>query len=416
LRRIVLLVSAFPKLSESFLFEKFRRLRAAGWDVWVVCRRSERRQWEGFASRADGAGLRRRVRVQWPQKPRWLAALLIPAALLRCLARRPAAAWRYLRTGSGALRRLYRDAELICLSPDLLHFEFGALAAERMNAPGLLGCRSVVSFRGYDLHASGLDQPDYYRDVWEKADALHFLGEDLWRAARLRGCPPEKPHVLIPPAVDPTFFEPDPAPAARAAEGSAQPLRVLSVGRLDWRKGYEYALEAVRLLLAAGVPVRYRIVGDGEYLEAVAFARHQMGLEETVELVGERNAAEIREEMRRADVLLHAAVSEGFSNAVLEGQAMALPVVCTDAGGLPENVSDGETGYVVARRDAPALADRLAALARDPGLRRRMGEAGRRRVMERFRVEHQISAFERLYRDVLDATSGPPALAAAEEA
>jgi colanic acid/amylovoran biosynthesis glycosyltransferase len=99
-------------------------------------------------------------------------------------------------------------------------------------------------------------------------------------------------------------------------------------------------------------------------------------------------------------------VSEGFCNAVLEAQAMGLPVVCTDADGLPENVEDGVTGLVAPRRNPKALSDALAALAADPDRRARMGSAGRARVASRFRLEEQIDAFSRLYESVLSGRPG----------
>jgi colanic acid/amylovoran biosynthesis glycosyltransferase len=111
--------------------------------------------------------------------------------------------------------------------------------------------------------------------------------------------------------------------------------------------------------------------------------------------------------MQSADVLLHAAVSEGFCNAVVEAQAMELPVVCTDADGLRENVADGETGFVVERRNPAALAGKVEKLAQDPQLRRRMGEAGRRRVTSRFQLRDQIDRFERFYSAILGREVAP---------
>jgi len=132
----------------------------------------------------------------------------------------------------------------------LLHFEFGSLAPERMHLKELLGCQVVVSFRGYDLNSVGLDQPDYYRVVWEVADALHLLGQDLWQRAQQRGCPADKRHTLIPPSIDTDEFR---SQDRDAEDNLERPLRILSVGRLDWRKGYEYALQAIRLLLDRGI-------------------------------------------------------------------------------------------------------------------------------------------------------------------
>ncbi len=79
---------------------------------------------------------------------------------------------------------------------------------------------------------------------------------------------------------------------------------------------------------------------------------------------------------------------------------MRLPVVVSDAGGLPENVADGVTGFVVPRRDPDAMAEKLAILINDPELRQEMGLAGRQRVEALFRLEDQIRAFGSLYDEV----------------
>ena len=100
-------------------------------------------------------------------------------------------------------------------------------------------------------------------------------------------------------------------------------------------------------------------------------------------LLGVQARSLVKQHMLWADVLLHAPVFEGFSNAALEAQAMTLPVVCTDAGGLGEAVADGESGFVARRRDAEGLADGLMRLAEDPGLRTAMGSAGRRPCIHR---------------------------------
>ncbi len=404
--RIVFVVPAFPKLSETFIVSKFLGLLKRGWDVHIVCGQSAEEEWHRF-SELDTKAIHRRVHVTLPTHPRWMVPLLFPVTLARALMANPKGTLRYLRQGwrrwgIGVLRHFYLDAEIVRLRPQILHFEFGALAVGRMHLKDLLGCKVVVSFRGYDLNYVGLEEPLYYHEVWDKADALHLLGEDLWRRAQRRGCPQDKPHALIPPAIDTGFWNPGRRRRHVDKTGSAErPLRILSVGRLEWKKGYEYALQAVALLMAQGLQCEYHIVGDGSFLEPVAFARHQLGLEKEVKLLGALPREEVYEQMLWADVFLHAAVSEGFCNAVMEAQAMMLPVVSSDADGLPENVADGVTGFVVPRRNPRALAERLALLAADPDLRQRMGEAGRRRVLTHFRLEDQIEAFDRLYHMVL---------------
>ena len=86
---------------------------------------------------------------------------------------------------------------------------------------------------------------------------------------------------------------------------------------------------------------------------------------------------------------------------IIEAQAAGLPVVVSDAGGLPENVENGVTGFVVPRRDPEALAEKLIALAGDPALCQKMGQAGRQRAMTRFDLANQVQAFVTLYHDLV---------------
>ena len=400
----MLIVEAFPKASETFIVRRFAGLLEKEWDVHIVCNRSESEELEKTPNLKSEAGLRQRIHRRWPTEPRPAVIFLFTVLFLRVLILSPFRTWRYFsrgfrRFGFDIFLRFYLDSELILLGPDLIHFEFGALAVGRAYLKELLACKMTVSFRGYDLNFSGLDKPRYYEEVWNTADGIHCLGSDLWRRARRRGCPPEKFHALIPPAIPADFFKPE----GRTSGKAGTLVRILSVGRLEWKKGYEFALEAVRILKNQGVRVDYRIVGGGPYLEAVAFCRHQLGLEDCVHLLGVLTPGQIREEMNRADIFLHAAVSEGFCNAVLEAQSMELPVVCTDADGLPENVADGETGFVVPRRDPSALAEKMNLLAQSPDLRKQMGRSGRQRVLAHFQLSDQIKAFEDFYRRVLNA-------------
>ncbi|MDX6689188.1 MAG: hypothetical protein QOG15_645 [Solirubrobacteraceae bacterium] len=364
--RVVMVTDHFPKFSETFFVSKFRGLRARGWDVHVVCNRSNADQWEYFPGLRDDADL---------------AARLHPT----------------------------KDFEttIARLEPALVHFGYGTLALGRMHAAQLAGARTVVSFRGYDVNYHGLEDAACFDEVWHGADMLHFVGNDTWRRAQRRGCPADAPHTVITDAVDVSRFAP-PVREAEVTGTDERPLRIVSVGRLHWKKGHEFGLTAIRALVDAGVNARCRIIGDGPHREATLFAIHDLGLSDHVELWGAQPAATVHEQLAWADVFLHPAVSEGFCVSAIEAQAMALPVVCSDADGLSENVVDGETGFVVARRDATLLAERLAVLARDGELRLRLGNGARQRATTAFDATKQTDSFERLYRELLDAP-GPAA-------
>ena len=174
---------------------------------------------------------------------------------------------------------------------------------------------------------------------------------------------------------------------------------------MHWKKGHEFGLAAVRFC-STGASGRYRIIGEGDHREPTLFSIDDLGLADHVEMVGGQTAPEVRAP-RWADAFLHPSLTEAFGVSVIEAQAMGLPVVCSDAGGLPENIDDGVTGFVVPRRDTGALADRLARLASDPTLGSSSASARRRAEMH-FDVEHQLDRFDGLYRELLDGHERRP--------
>lgn len=367
--RIVMVTDHFPKFSETFFVRKFLGLLERGWDVHVVCQRSNDEHWRYFPE------LRERIRHQ----------------------------------GRLHVAREHLDQQIVDLRPDIVHFGYGTLAVGRTHVGRAAGARIVTSFRGYDLNSFRLEEAGCYDDVWATTDAVHAVSQAIWRRAQERGCPPERPHRVITDAVDVAWFEPPRRPA-EVVGTVERPLRLLSVGRLHWKKGHEHALAAVRSLVDRGIRVEYRIVGEGEHREPTRFAIDDLGLRPHVELLGARNAEEVRDLLAWADVFVHPSLTEAFGVAAVEAQAMALPVVCSDAGGLPENVVDGQTGFVVDRRDAAAMADRLIALARDAALRERMGREARRRAESTLSVEHQLDELEDLYHELLCAAAQDEAL------
>jgi glycosyltransferase involved in cell wall biosynthesis len=101
------------------------------------------------------------------------------------------------------------------------------------------------------------------------------------------------------------------------------------------------------------------------------------------------------------DVFVLSSDWEGMPNAVLEAMGAGLPVVATAVGGTPDVVVDGVTGLLVPAADPAALAAVLERLIGDPGLRQRMGEAGRRRVEQRFSAQRMVERTQSLYERVL---------------
>lgn len=285
------------------------------------------------------------------------------------------------------------------LQPNIVHFEFGTLAQKGVIIKSFTDTTLSVSFRGYDLNYAGLDDSKYYDNVWNLVDGFHFLGNDLKQRAISRGYASGKIEALIPPAINTAFF------TANNTNKNYEKLQLISVGRLVWKKGYEYAIRAALALKQKGIPFEYKIIGEGDHRQALEFIIKESGLENEVLLMGERNAEAIKQELEHAHIFVHPAISEGFSNAVLEAQAMGLPVVCTDADGLAENIVDGVTGYIVPKWDEHAIAAKLEMLWNNRETMNAMGKAGINRAQNYFTLEKQIIAFQAFYQKLYSETN-----------
>lgn len=159
----------------------------------------------------------------------------------------------------------------------------------------------------------------------------------------------------------------------------------LFVGRLRIRKGVEVLFEAFRALPEA----RLLIAGDGEHRAALVAKAGELGLSASgaVSFLGRSSAPRVAGLLSGAAALVVPSTYEGMPLVVLEAMAAGVPVVASRVSGIPEVVVDGETGWLVPAEDPAALAAALAAVRADPAEAKRRGEAGRRRVAERYRPE-----------------------------
>jgi glycosyltransferase involved in cell wall biosynthesis len=168
----------------------------------------------------------------------------------------------------------------------------------------------------------------------------------------------------------------------------------------DYNKGVVYAVRALAMLPVASA--RLCIVGgpSGEPRVAPAEAR-RLGVEDRVTIVGRVSQDELARWYRRAEILVAPSLYEGFGLPAAEAMACGTPVVASDGGALPEVVADGETGRVVPAGDASALAAAIGELLADPKRCAAMGEAGHRRVIDRFTWPQTAERTESLYGEVL---------------
>jgi glycosyltransferase involved in cell wall biosynthesis len=190
--------------------------------------------------------------------------------------------------------------------------------------------------------------------------------------------------------------------ASVATPDGGAPMRIVSVGRLAPPKDFLTLVRAVGKLERGAVELT--LLGDGPDRTAVEDEIASLGLAEDVTLAGE--VPDVRAQLADADVFVLSSSSEGFPISVLEAMAAGLPVVAAAVGGVSEAVEDGVTGYLFAAGDAGSLAAKLAALASEPALRRRFGDAGRARAAAGFSLPQWRERHVRLYEDLIAGRRG----------
>ena len=172
--------------------------------------------------------------------------------------------------------------------------------------------------------------------------------------------------------------------------------RIVMVGRLADGKGHEVLLDAVESLGEFGGSVC--IAGDGPLYDSLAADVGDRGLSDQVYLTGFRD--DVPHVLAASDVLVLPSFREGTPRVITEAMASGLPVIATDIAGIPEQVADGESGYLIPTEDPTTLADRLETLLADAELRERMGAQGLERA-GRFSVTTMVEELDRVYQELL---------------
>ena len=171
------------------------------------------------------------------------------------------------------------------------------------------------------------------------------------------------------------------------------------IGRMTGVTNTDDVLEALRLLRRRGVDATLLMVGDGPDRDHVETRAKELGIIRHCLFLGYQR--EVAPWYAAIDAFVLPSVNEGTPVVVMEALAAARPVVATRVGGVPDVVREGEDGFLVDVGDREGLADRLAQLAGDPGLRERMGASGQARVLERYAVERLVDDIDGLYRELL---------------
>lgn len=260
----------------------------------------------------------------------------------------------------------------------------------------------------------------FFKELWARlfarlsfvtythADLIVTIFEGNRRAQIDDGADPQRT-LVVPNGIDVERF----ASLPRESAGPGT-FRVGLVGRVVPIKDVKTFIRAVRIVTESAPGTTAKVVGptdeDPEYVAECQALVASLGLQERVEFTGR---ADVSQHYPRLDVVVLTSVSEGLPLVILEASAAGIPVVASDVGACrellegrtPDDRALGPSGLVTGIADPGDTATALLALARDPGLREEMGQAGRARV----RTHYQETDLVRRYRDIYDRLLAMPA-------
>lgn len=389
--RIGLVLSASPGYSETFFISKIKGLTEAGHEVIIFAKKNE----NGMSI------LPKNVKVIKPYKvSRYMIIQLISMllVLIRLFALTPKNTLKYIKIEKkdglifrDILRLLYLNAHILPTRLNWLHFGFATMGIGRENVAKAIGAKAAVSLRGYDITRYPLLNKDCYLKLFCNVDKVHSISDYLYEKALLYGLSKNIPYSKITPAISITKFSTN----NKLQRFSQEKIRILSIGRLIWVKGFDYSIHA---LSKANFDFEYTIVGEGEDRDRLMFEAYQLGIASKVKFPGILKQDNIVELMNNSDIYLQPSIQEGFCNAVLEAQATGLICIVSNAEGLPENVEDKFSGFIVQKRSEDAILERINyVLTMSEEERKQMSNYAVQRVSNEFDIKDQINKFLKFY-------------------
>jgi glycosyltransferase involved in cell wall biosynthesis len=397
--RVAFLVKGYPRVSETFIAQEILALEECGLEILIVSLRHPTDRITHPIHRSIRAKL-----IYLPeylyQEPRRVWNGWLRSRCYRGYAR-ARAAWFTDFCRDPTPNRIRRFGQALVLAAEL-PADVDHLHAHFLHTPASVA-RYAALITGLEWTASAHAKDIWTLPRWEKRTKL---AEAAWvvtctkvgrnHLASLASC--SNSVSLCYHGIDLKRFPPAP-PRSIDNDGSdpARPVRLLSVGRMVAKKGYDDLLSALALL-PAGREWRFVHIGGGTLSHALKSQAEKLGLSSRIEWRGALAQPEVLSAYREADLFILASKiakdgdQDGLPNVLIEAQSQQLACISTDVSGIPELIQHGTTGMLTPPGNPSRLAEALDTLIRDPATRSKFGAAGERRVNHIFSMGAGIEA------------------------
>ena len=283
--------------------------------------------------------------------------------------------------------------------PDIFHLQWAKGIEDWMWVQDF-GMKLVVSLRGAHINYSPISDSkiaNTYKSFFPKVAGFHAVSNTISIEAQKYSAQLHKIQIIY------SGLDLNKLPFQLKKFDANAMLRIVSVGRDHWKKGYIYALNSIKLLKDVGIDIHYTIIGVGTS-EELLYQRFKLGLEKEVTFIDKLPFEKVLKEMGSADVLLLSSVEEGIANVVLEAMTVGTLVVSTNCGGMNEVVRDNENGFLIPIRDAVSISSALQKVANLPiEDYQKITKEARRTIEKQHTHEKMVMEMQAFYHKVLNS-------------
>ncbi len=283
--------------------------------------------------------------------------------------------------------------------PDIFHIQWAKTVEQHPELFELLDSKFIVSLRGAHINYSPIldfNLAEAYRKYFPHIDGFHAVSEDIGREAMKYGAEKNKIKVIHSSIKDELFL------IESEVYKSGNTLDIISVGRFHWKKGYHYALDAMKILNDSKIDFTYSIIAQGIIPEEITFLINEYGLADKVTIIPGMKHDELIKKLQSSHLLILPSVEEGIANVVLEAMATGIPVLTTDCGGMDEVVNDRINGYIVPVRDPVLLSEKIKQFIKsDFEFKKELVKKAKNTIKEEFSTDKQMREFSEFYNSIL---------------
>ncbi|OGX15237.1 MAG: hypothetical protein A2166_00415 [Omnitrophica WOR_2 bacterium RBG_13_41_10] len=273
---------------------------------------------------------------------------------------------------------------------DVIHFHFGHNGQRLIFLKEFLPqTKFITTFHGCDIRL-GLERGGgIYKKLFQKSDCIIATSDFIKDKLTILGCPFNK-IIRIYNGINLEKFN--------FRKFKKDNLVITTVARLEEVKNISLALKVIKSLKDEGkYKFKYYLIGDGSKREEVEQEILELNIKDVVVLFGTLTQEEVINKLKEADIFFLPSKAEGLPTVLLEAQAMKIPVVATNVGGVCEAIKDRVTGYLINENNIQQAKSRIIYLIENESLRKKMGEAGKRFIENNFNIGELTQKLGKVY-------------------